>query len=54
MLTLADLVTGTTGQRLAEEMVPNLELSEVVIDSREACPNSLFVALRGEYQDGHH
>ncbi len=53
MLTLADLVTGTTGQRLAEEVVPNLELSEVVIDSREACPNSLFVALRGEHQDGH-
>ena len=53
MLTLADLVTGTTGQRLAAEVVPNLELSEVIIDSREACPNSLFVALRGEHQDGH-
>ena len=53
MLTLADLVEGTTGQRLAEEMVPNLELSEVVIDSREVRPNSLFVALRGERQDGH-
>ncbi|MDH4138561.1 MAG: UDP-N-acetylmuramoyl-tripeptide--D-alanyl-D-alanine ligase, partial [Anaerolineae bacterium] len=44
---------GITGQRLAEEVVPNLELSEVVIDSREARPNSLFVALRGEHQDGH-
>jgi len=53
MLTLADLVTGTTGQSLAEEVVPNLELSAVVIDSREACPNSLFVALCGEHQDGH-
>jgi UDP-N-acetylmuramoyl-tripeptide--D-alanyl-D-alanine ligase len=53
MLTLADLVEGTTGQRLTGEVVPSLELSEVVIDSREACPNSLFVALRGEHQDGH-
>jgi UDP-N-acetylmuramoyl-tripeptide--D-alanyl-D-alanine ligase len=53
MLTLADLVEGITGRRLAEEVVPNLELSEVVIDSREARPNSLFVALRGEYKDGH-
>jgi len=53
MLTLADLVEGITGQRPAEEMVPNLELSKVVIDSREACPQSLFVALRGERRDGH-
>jgi len=53
MLNLADLVEGITGQRPAEEVVPNLELSEVVVDSREARPNSLFVALRGEYQDGH-
>lgn len=54
MLTLADLVEGATGQRLTEGVVPQLELSKVVIDSREACPNSLFVALRGEQQDGHH
>jgi len=53
MLNLADLVEGITGQRPAEAVVPNLELSEVVIDSREARPNSLFVALRGEQQDGH-
>jgi UDP-N-acetylmuramoyl-tripeptide--D-alanyl-D-alanine ligase len=53
MLTLADLVEGITGQRPTEGVVPQLELSEVVIDSREACPNSLFVALPGEHQDGH-
>jgi UDP-N-acetylmuramoyl-tripeptide--D-alanyl-D-alanine ligase len=53
MLTLADLVEGITGQRPTEGVVPQLELSEVVIDSREACPNSLFVALHGEHQDGH-
>ncbi len=29
------------------------ELSAVVIDSRQATPGSLFVALRGEKQDGH-
>ncbi len=27
--------------------------SDIVIDSREAAPGSLFVALRGEHQDGH-
>jgi UDP-N-acetylmuramoyl-tripeptide--D-alanyl-D-alanine ligase len=53
MLTLADLLEGITGQRPTEGVVPQFELSEVVIDSREACPNSLFVALRGERQDGH-
>ncbi|HID61159.1 MAG TPA: UDP-N-acetylmuramoyl-tripeptide--D-alanyl-D-alanine ligase [Anaerolineae bacterium] len=53
MLTLADLVEGITGQRPTEGVVPQLELSEVVIDSREACPLSLFVALRGERRDGH-
>ncbi len=50
MLTLADLVEGLTGER-----PPHLEqkLAKVVIDSREACPGSLFVALRGERRDGH-
>jgi len=49
-LTLADLVEGLTGQR-----PPNLEqkLTDAVIDSRRACPGSLFVALRGEREDGH-
>jgi len=50
MLTLADLVEGLTGQR-----PPNLEqkLTDAVIDSRQACPGSLFVALKGECEDGH-
>ncbi len=50
MLTFADLVEGLTGQR-----PPNLEqkLSDVVIDSRQACPGSLFVALKGEQEDGY-
>ena len=50
MLTLADWVEGLTGQR-----PPNLEqkLTDTVIDSRQACPGSLFVALKGEREDGH-
>ena len=49
-LTLADLAEGLTGQR-----PPGLEqkLTDVVIDSRQACPGSLFVALKGECEDGH-
>ena len=50
MLTLADVVEGLTGQR-----PPHLEqkLTDAVIDSRRACPGSLFVALKGEHEDGH-
>ena len=50
MLNLADLVEGLTGQR-----PPNLQqkLTDVVIDSRQARPGSLFVALKGEREDGH-
>jgi UDP-N-acetylmuramoyl-tripeptide--D-alanyl-D-alanine ligase len=50
MLTFADLTEGLTGQR-----PPDLEqkLTDVIIDSRQACPGSLFVALKGEREDGH-
>lgn len=49
-LTLADLVEALTGQK-----PPGLEhkLSDVCIDSRQARPGSLFVALKGEHEDGH-
>lgn len=49
-MTLADLTEGLTGQR-----PPNLELklTDAVTDSRQACPGSLFVALKGEHGDGH-
>ena len=50
MLTLADVVEGLTGQRPPQM---DQELTEVVIDSRLAIPGSLFIALRGERQDGH-
>lgn len=33
---------------------PEVPLSTVVIDSRQAAPGSLFVALPGEHTDGHH
>ena len=51
MLTLADLAEGLTGQR-----PPNWEqkkLTDVVIDSRLVSPGALFVALKGEREDGH-
>ena len=50
MLTLADIVEALTGQRWeqATEVIP-----QVVIDSRQAVPGALFVALPGEHVDGH-
>jgi UDP-N-acetylmuramoyl-tripeptide--D-alanyl-D-alanine ligase len=50
MLTLADVVEGLTGQRPPDQ---EQKLTDAVIDSRQACPGSLFVALRGEREDGH-
>jgi len=50
MLTLADLVEGLTGQR---PLHLEQKLTDAVIDSRQVCPGSLFVALKGEQEDGH-
>jgi UDP-N-acetylmuramoyl-tripeptide--D-alanyl-D-alanine ligase len=51
MLTLADVIEGLIGYRwVAAESQP---ISRVVIDSRQATQASLFVALPGEYADGH-
>jgi UDP-N-acetylmuramoyl-tripeptide--D-alanyl-D-alanine ligase len=48
-LTLADVVAGLTGNQIdARQPIAN-----VVIDSRQAGPGSLFVALPGESTDGH-
>jgi UDP-N-acetylmuramoyl-tripeptide--D-alanyl-D-alanine ligase len=52
MLTLADVVEGLTGRK-AEGVLPPATFTDVIIDSRQARPGSLFVALRGEKQDGH-
>lgn len=48
-LTLADVIAGLTGNPI-EASQP---ITSVVIDSREAEPGSLFVALPGENVDGH-
>jgi UDP-N-acetylmuramoyl-tripeptide--D-alanyl-D-alanine ligase len=50
VLNLKDIV-----QALTQKQSPLLDLpiSSVVIDSRQASPGSLFVALQGEHTDGH-
>jgi UDP-N-acetylmuramoyl-tripeptide--D-alanyl-D-alanine ligase len=62
MLTIADLVEGLTGQRPSnleqkvtdsEVVTASEEITAAVIDSRQASPGSLFVALKGEHRDGH-
>jgi len=55
MLLLKHLIEGLavpTG-RLPAGLVPDLEISSAVIDSRLASPGSLFIALPGERGDGH-
>jgi len=49
-ISLADIIQGLTGNRPEGLSQP---ISETVIDSREARPNALFVALQGETTDGH-
>ncbi len=53
MLSLADLWEGITGRTPIEGEIPQIEFQNAVIDSRLATQGSLFVALRGEKQDGH-
>lgn len=50
MLTLADVVEGLTGSRPQALVQP---VSRTVIDSRQAEPGALFIALKGEQADGH-
>ncbi|MHC1741377.1 MAG: UDP-N-acetylmuramoyl-tripeptide--D-alanyl-D-alanine ligase [Anaerolineaceae bacterium] len=50
MFTLADVLEPLTGTRFQNA---SLVLSEAVIDSRQAIPASLFVAIEGERVDGH-
>lgn len=50
MLTLADVLEALTGVR---PEAASLLISEAAIDSRQAIPASLFVALKGERSDGH-
>jgi UDP-N-acetylmuramoyl-tripeptide--D-alanyl-D-alanine ligase len=50
MLTLADILEALTGKRIEST---SLYISEATIDSRQAIPAALFVALPGENTDGH-
>jgi UDP-N-acetylmuramoyl-tripeptide--D-alanyl-D-alanine ligase len=50
MLTLADLIEGLAGRRPVDAAQP---IRRFVVDSREAGPGDVFVALRGEQTDGH-
>src|SRR5579884_614034 len=49
---LDDVLTGTAG-RLHGPAAPNLAFQRVWHDSRSVRPGDLFVALKGESQDGH-
>lgn len=49
-LTLADVIEGLKGKRPVGHEWP---IEATVIDSRQARPGTLFVALRGERTDGH-
>jgi UDP-N-acetylmuramoyl-tripeptide--D-alanyl-D-alanine ligase len=50
MLIFADLLEALTTVRIPNATAP---INEAVIDSRQAVPNSLFVAIPGENVDGH-
>jgi UDP-N-acetylmuramoyl-tripeptide--D-alanyl-D-alanine ligase len=50
MLTLGKLLEAITGNEISQLAVP---LADVVIDSRQVKPGALFVALPGEYVNGH-
>ena len=49
MLTLADALEALTNTRLNANAV----ITEATVDSRQAIPGSLFVAVPGERLDGH-
>src|SRR5690242_2684936 len=54
MWTVTDILTGTGGTLHPDYPgAANLILRDVVVDSRQATPGSLFVALPGEVRDGH-
>jgi UDP-N-acetylmuramoyl-tripeptide--D-alanyl-D-alanine ligase len=53
MLTLAEVWQGITGQEIGDPQAAELCFRDVVIDSRLAKDRSLFIALRGEKDDGH-
>ena len=50
MLSLTDLVEALTNTRLD---IPNQVVTDAVVDSRQAIPGCLFIAIPGEKVDGH-
>jgi UDP-N-acetylmuramoyl-tripeptide--D-alanyl-D-alanine ligase len=56
ILTIADLIAALADNSLPPQAMPHAAttpIRHVVIDSRQAVANSLFVALRGTHRDGH-
>lgn len=51
MLTLADVFQALFNVR--PEGAQRIAIPQIVVDSRQACAGSLFVALKGEARDGH-
>jgi UDP-N-acetylmuramoyl-tripeptide--D-alanyl-D-alanine ligase len=52
MIRLHDVLAGTNG-RLSGELSTNFLFQRVVHDSREIATGDLFVAIKGEFMDGH-
>jgi UDP-N-acetylmuramoyl-tripeptide--D-alanyl-D-alanine ligase len=52
-LTLADLVAALAGVSPGATGIPAVPILSSVVDSRQATPGSLFIALRGSQADGH-
>jgi UDP-N-acetylmuramoyl-tripeptide--D-alanyl-D-alanine ligase len=53
MLTISEIVKGARGRLVRGDQASDPPVDSVVIDSRRAAAGSLFVALKGERQDGH-
>ena len=53
LIRLSEVLTGLAGHVVAVSSEAEMIFRDVVIDSRMVTPGSLFVALRGEHQDGH-
>ncbi|RLC81234.1 MAG: UDP-N-acetylmuramoylalanyl-D-glutamyl-2, 6-diaminopimelate--D-alanyl-D-alanine ligase, partial [Chloroflexi bacterium] len=53
MIGLSDLVKALAGEEAPEGLVPPVKFSRAVVDSRLAEEGALFIALKGENQDGH-
>ena len=53
MINLNALVRALVKAEVSEGIIPPVEFSRAVIDSRLAEPDSLFIALKGEKLDGH-